>query len=394
MFTFSSLERMNELVAKANKPVAKLGLPALTITSVTPREEPRETESGRKYTVTVFDAEITLPEQMVRVDGQEVVARLEQIEGLNMVTRISDYTGNLDAYQSAPICCQHCGYKRNRKGSWVIAKQSGEQIQVGDSCVNLYFGVDVERILNASYAVRGILGSDGGNGGHYEPVADFIELVVWMAASKGFRTKKAVMESGFGTSTASEASFLAYPAPTGRGTEQVRQEWNEKWAEFRTWRTENFTEYPSLYDAVKDYWIEKETASEFDHNCKVSILAGSLKFAGLVAYATKMWVDAVNKAAKAEREAKTPRPVSQHVGTVGTRSIFSLTLKNVFSFETMYGTTTCFIFTDEQGNCFVWKATANVSLTVGETYSVKGTIKEHSDYKGTKQTVLTRCSIG
>jgi hypothetical protein len=53
-----------------------------------------------------------------------------------------------------------------------------------------------------------------------------------------------------------------------------------------------------------------------------------------------------------------------------------------------------FIFNDEQGNCIVWKATSNPSMEIGQTYSVKGTVKDHTDYKGTKQTLLTRCSIG
>lgn len=392
IFTFSSLERMNELVVKANKPVRKLGLPEITVELVTTREEDRVSESGRKYTVTVYDAEIRLPEQMVRVNDQNVVARLESIEGLNMVTRIGDYTGNLDEYQTAAICCQHCGYKRNRKGSWVVAKETGEKIQVGDSCVNLYFGVDVERILNTSFTVSGILGSDGGSSARFEPTADFIELVVWMTATKGFRTKKTSIEFG-GASTASDAFFLVNDPPVGRGTEQVRLEWRRLWAEYRAWRTENFTQYPNLYAAVKDYWIEMETTSEFEHNCKVAMLSGSLKFSGLVAYATKMWVDALNKAAERERKAAEPRPVSQWVSEVGKRSEFCLTVRSVHSFETQFGVVVCYIFNDKSGNCFVWKSHTCPELTVGESYTLKGTVKEHSEYKGTKQTVLTRCTV-
>lgn len=38
MFTFSSLERMNELVAKANKPIAKFGLDLISVIDWTPRK--------------------------------------------------------------------------------------------------------------------------------------------------------------------------------------------------------------------------------------------------------------------------------------------------------------------------------------------------------------------
>ena len=32
-------------------------------------------------------------------------------------------------------------------------------------------------------------------------------------------------------------------------------------------------------------------------------------------------------------------------------------------------------------------------LTEGETYFIKGTVKEHKIYKKTKQTTLTRCNV-
>lgn len=49
-------------------------------------------------------------------------------------------------------------------------------------------------------------------------------------------------------------------------------------------------------------------------------------------------------------------------------------------------------FKDQNDNTIIWK-TSNKDLEEGKTYRIKGTIKEHSEYDGDKQTVLTRCKI-
>ena len=45
------------------------------------------------------------------------------------------------------------------------------------------------------------------------------------------------------------------------------------------------------------------------------------------------------------------------------------------------------------GNVFTWAASSHQDLEIGHVYTVLGTIKDHSEYKGTKQTVLSRCAI-
>lgn len=44
-----------------------------------------------------------------------------------------------------------------------------------------------------------------------------------------------------------------------------------------------------------------------------------------------------------------------------------------------------------KGNVFVW--TTSTYLNTNKEYTVKGTVKEHAEFKGTKQTVLTRCRV-
>lgn len=93
-------------------------------------------------------------------------------------------------------------------------------------------------------------------------------------------------------------------------------------------------------------------------------------------------------------KAKLPQmPESEHVGAVGEKVNMELTLEHIRYYDTHFGTTWVYSFKDENGNTLVWKTSAHQEVEEGNKFHVKGTIKEHGEYRGTKQTVLTRCKI-
>lgn len=95
---------------------------------------------------------------------------------------------------------------------------------------------------------------------------------------------------------------------------------------------------------------------------------------------------------------------SQWVGTPKKRMETALTLTRVHQFDGYYGTTNLYTFRDEDGNCYVW-FTQNALMMqrnddepweyveVGNVIPMRFTVKEHSEYKGVKQTVITRAQI-
>lgn len=90
---------------------------------------------------------------------------------------------------------------------------------------------------------------------------------------------------------------------------------------------------------------------------------------------------------------------SNYVGTVGEKLTATVTWEGSTYFERRsysgYGTETCYIhsFRDTSGNKLVWKTTKGLSLEEGQTVSLTGTVKDHSEYHNEKQTVLTRCRV-
>lgn len=111
--------------------------------------------------------------------------------------------------------------------------------------------------------------------------------------------------------------------------------------------------------------------------------------------------------------------MSNYVGAVGDKISTEVTLVNRYEYTdykfSYYGNTH-YIYTmkDSDGNVYVWKSTSIMGLVMkddslkgghfirkddtyfirkGDVIQIKGTVKDHSEYNGTKQTVLTRCKV-
>ena len=121
--------------------------------------------------------------------------------------------------------------------------------------------------------------------------------------------------------------------------------------------------------------------------------------------------EAKRKAEEAEREAKikAEKAISQYIGTVGDKLNMEVTYDHSAYFKvrsfTGYGEDTIYVhtFKDVNGNKLVWKTSKCLgtwlengewnSYEEGQAVVLKGTIKEHNEYKDEKQTILTRCKV-
>jgi hypothetical protein len=92
-------------------------------------------------------------------------------------------------------------------------------------------------------------------------------------------------------------------------------------------------------------------------------------------------------------------PPSSHVGKVGERLTLTLKITRIFTHEGDFGCTFIHGFRDEAGNDYVWFGSSLLSdasgkrFEAGSTVTVKGTVKGHNEYKGRKQTQLTRVAL-
>ena len=87
-----------------------------------------------------------------------------------------------------------------------------------------------------------------------------------------------------------------------------------------------------------------------------------------------------------------------YYGEVGDKINLEVTYVRYTCWENSYGYYggTTFLYTFEMGgHTFIWKTSKFIcdELEEGSTLTIAGTIKEHSEYNGIKQTVLTRCKV-
>lgn len=88
---------------------------------------------------------------------------------------------------------------------------------------------------------------------------------------------------------------------------------------------------------------------------------------------------------------------SEYVGNVGDKLSLNVILLKTICYESCYGTGYFHLFTDENCNVFKWSTNKALltddyhSIDEGTRLSLTGTVKSHDEYRGVKQTVITRC---
>ena len=149
---------------------------------------------------------------------------------------------------------------------------------------------------------------------------------------------------------------------------------------------------------VTETWIERtpEYQAKLDAKKQAKMAERQAKID-----ATNAKIEAERKAEEerleAERRAEEARKaISQFVGEVGERVNLKVTLDHTawYHVRDMFGREEAryvHTFKDADGNKFVWKTGSCPDWNEGDPIDLTGTIKEHSEYKGEKQTVLTRC---
>lgn len=123
-------------------------------------------------------------------------------------------------------------------------------------------------------------------------------------------------------------------------------------------------------------------------------------------YSNALWdagaADIVREANEKAEAEKAQMSKSEYVGKAGDKIGTEARLINVAWFDTKFGTTFVYTFEDIWKNVFVWKTSGCCEIVVGgllknvevgQKIILKGTVKDHSEYKGVKQTVLTRCKF-
>ena len=330
-------------------------------------------------------------------NGWEFIASLEYTSKGNIIKKLSDKLDVPARYYSCEPDCEHCKTNRPRKYSYVVRNvESGEFKQVGRACLKDFtFGFSAENVAQYEqweHELEEAYEPYGGCG-FYSKWYKTEEVLAYAAETiRCYGYEKS--DSPYPTKARLGNYWKYLHGDCGRWDRQLREAIRKE-IESRGFDPER-PESVELAKAAAEWVKNWEDTSNYAHNLKVVLeneYVTSENFGFIVSvfptYNKQLEIDAERKLA--EERARKEAEGSEYVGNVGDRVTVEIAdYRCVTSWTTQFGTTGIYKIVDNAGHVFTWK-TRNYIDEKAKT--IVGTVKGHNEYRGCKQTELTRCRV-
>ena len=377
----SKREEVEKLVARYQRKAEKYGTPMEVIFGAAHAAEVRYYVNDKVVERDLVEAfDLTISDSIIRNGSYSVIAKLEHLDTANIVTTFG--VEIKEAWRHADCRCEHCGMLRDRRLTFIVRDGSGNEKQVGRTCLKDYCGIDPNGIGIANELRDVFMDEDINECREYDP--DMVR------SNKAYSTM--------------EILSMAIAVTHNQGYIKSGEPGSNRGAMFELLARKRNHE-PNAYQAEAEAMAaDIMTMTEADNpwytvlpNVKALLEAGYCKDShfGYIAYAPteyKKFLKRREEQRKREAEADAARKSSEYLGEVGKRievEVRDVTL--VTSWETDWGMTHLYKFIDTDGNVLVWFASSMIDDN--DVHRVKGTVKAHNERDGIKQTVLTRCKV-
>ena len=288
--------------------------------------------------------------------------------------------------------CDHCKTARRRNDTFVVCNEAGVHKAVGRNCLADFLGHKNPHAIAALaefwFAIETI-GRDSesdsepgmGGGCKYWSLEHYLSVVACAIRGYGWLSKAKARETD--ASPTANIAWGAMVHPKSR-------------ADFER-DCGPVSEADAATAAAAMAWaadLHNTAADLNDYLYSINVIARSAvvegKTDGLAASIVSGYLREVDRAAMAAREAN-----SVYFGEIGKRAEFTLTLATApRCFETNWGGSWLYKFTDPAGNIGAWWAGDNaLEIEVGETKVFKATPKKHEEFRGVKTTTLSRVAL-
>lgn len=347
------------------------------------------TEYGEKYTLRYVAVEA---DGTAIVNGWQFIASVEHTNGGNIIKAVCDVEIPQRYYTSAPIC-EHCHSNRTRKDTYLVRNvETGEFKQVGKTCLRDFTnGMSAEAAAAyISLYDELICGTvpDGEHMERYYRVDEFLRYAAETIRHFGYVKRDP------------NNTMVRTTRDRARDYYMVEHGWilSTKILDGLRKEMENVSFDSESDEAEKETemalaWIKEQPESNtFLHNLKTicSLKYTTEKNLGILAalfpaYERDMAYHQEQKRKDLEESG------SRFIGEIKQRITVSIqSVECITSWEGAYGITRVYKITDTNGNVFTWKT----NNTIGNTAkTVTGTVKAHTEYRGVKQTEITRCKV-
>lgn len=350
--------------------------------------EVKDTESGNPFLAKFFNVEV---EGHAVINGWRFLATVHHCKDGNII-RSMDFNENIPTeYLYSSPYCEHCHSNRRRKDTYLVLNLETREIkQVGKTCLRDYTnGMDAEAIaamldslvyLQEASSHSTFSMSEAFN---YLPLPDFLRIVAAIVERDGYRK---------GDTAILARDICLYTQGLFFGS-TYETNFIKSFISDSSFNPDSANIQLLVEDALT--WARGlDDSTTYRHNLRIAIGENFVSFrnvfltASLIPAYYRHVKEENRKAALAKKQAE-----SVFVGSIGQRISFSVSrFACVYSVPTAYGVLYIYQFNDAAGNVFIWKTSKSLCDNINIS-TVTGTVKEHSTYKGVKQTVLSRCTV-
>ena len=336
------------------------------------------------------------------INNWEFIATLEHTEKGNIIKQYNTSVTVPEYYMESDCYCDHCKTKRNRNNLYIIRNvETNEYKQVGRSCLKDYTqGLSAEYVgsiiecmdLFASYEDL----KDNYNGLHFHSMK---KLETYLKYANLLTKKIGYMSTKSDIST----KYLVYDLVNNDKYiyERIREKFQIELSEADFDTDENKQEVHNIIEYFKSCDPKNDT---FMNNLKIisNMEYTKEKNLGFIACMPNTYYKAIEKELEIEtkkrqqQEIKEKQKESSFFGEIGKRYKMegNYNITCVGGFDTQYNYTWIYHIIDNNTNdLFVWFTSGSLDETKSDYVKFDFTIKDHREYNGIKQNIVTRCKL-
>lgn len=383
--TVYDLDKLQTKVDSMNKKAAKAGVSPITWTllQTVMVKKSKTNVWGEVKSYEVFDnhqVEI-VAEEIVLPGGYRLVGVIDHVE--NLVRSVPGETMLLSPFVDRGPVCDHCHTSRDRNETFILQDVNGTNRQVGRQCLGLFLGITPETALNMVGMVSEAMVFDeewtGSPRAKGVDLSFFLAHTACMIRTAGWRSRSSAGNGQVATADMALSNMLDQELRT-----KSKRTGQPLWVDPSVVDGETATAVAAWMAGL----AERSNLSDYMTNLAQIGQNGFAtdKSAGYAASGINAFLkekeEAIKVAARREQS-------GVHVGVVGGKLVnWEVEKVSSAGFDTEYGYTFFHRFVDKSGNVLVWRTTTELD---NGKYLLSGTVKAHDEFKGEKQTNMTRC---
>jgi len=275
-----------------------------------------------------------------------------------------------------------------------VSHESGELKVVGSTCMKDFLGgLDPKSMVSWLTVFRKFVESfegedyrDDGNGKVYdlpealELARKAIRIYGWVSGSQAYQD--------YSIST----SQMVKNVIDASSSSASLQEFTADWSRVQDERNLSDSDPQLVADSIE--WAKAGKDSDSNYLNNIGIIADNgyttKRSMGMAVSILSSYEREIEKRIREEARNKAQEE-SNHVGEVGKREVFNnVQLTGVQYIDSHFGTSVLHRFLMDDTNQAVWFGSKELDAEVGDTFSIKATVKKHGEFNSISQTTINR----